>query len=41
MKRSKKKARKLATRIKDWESTIAKTRLDAKAFRKPGSANKG
>lgn len=41
MKKSKKLARKLACRIKDWEATIARSKLDAKSFRKPGSTKKG
>jgi hypothetical protein len=37
MKKSKKLKKKLASRIKDWEETVARSRLDAKAYRKPGS----
>ena len=41
MKRSKKKARKLAGRIYDWESTMQRggdiVRKHPKGFRKPGS----
>lgn len=37
MKRAKKLKRKLLSRIKDWEATIARSKLDAKAYRKPGS----
>lgn len=38
MKRSKKLARKLLVRIKDWEQTTQNTKgKDSKAYRKPGS----
>jgi hypothetical protein len=37
MKRSKKKALKLAARIRDWESTIQRNPTMKEAYKKPGS----
>ena len=36
----KKKLKKLESRIKDYEQTVAKTKKDAQGFKKPGSINK-
>jgi len=41
MRRSKKLQRKLASRIKDYENTVARSTTDAKAYRRPGSVKKG
>lgn len=37
MKRSKKKALRLAARIRDWENTVNRNAEYKKAYRKPGS----
>lgn len=37
MKKSKKQALKLASRIKDWEQTVNRSAEYKKAYRKPGS----
>ena len=36
-KRGKKLRRRLATRIKDWEDTMARAKVDQKAWKKPGA----
>jgi len=41
VKRSKKLARKLAGRIYAWEQLVAKNPGERKAYKKPGSPNKG
>lgn len=37
MKRGKKLAKKLSSRIKGWEDTNTRSKVDGKAYKKPGS----
>lgn len=40
MKRSKKQLKKLEARIRAWNETIQRSKVDTKAYKKPGSLSK-